>query len=1760
MAIRRRYNFLGQQRIDVNHLKSVESAVSNDFDELLKGLVTGEGQSYVVRGFELNMSGSIGSSANGLQLLVSNSCILHGNSEQSGTFYTIQSGSPSEILNSTTNTKVDGAFTPNTDNYVALELVRQVDDNTIDQVYFWNPTTNIEITRTVPTGILLGYKIVITTSNFQPTTLPVAIVQTDSSNNVVSVTDRRPMLFRLAQSGFSAPNPFYVYPWTDGKQENFYTSTSSTVSPFKGGDKQIPDMKSFFDALMSEFKTLKGTPYWYSESSGGSIYRARQDALNTAFTGKGTISHAIAYFNGQVTGMISDVTIKATSESVTLVSDGIKTIDELINEWNVANNDQPVTLIAGNGNQVPGANIVMTSVPGRINWNSDLFFNFIGGRLRYKILPNNFTTHITLLNNQVAYINFIRGKDIIPNLVFTSGGTVVSSVGNVSWTTDLQPGDFVKDASRGDEYYYEILTVDSSSQVTLTEQFQEPSSGPSGFDAQYAFGVYQTNAAPFTDRHIFVADRKEVPFNEDAFWLFYRQDDDGTVPKVYIRMLGGQELEQGEERQISDNTSLALLNYVGSTSEQDSDPNYTIATGSAKTNIHLTDGESLIRGIKRLEHRDDVIPRVRVIDLLSTALPTGASITIDGETLNNNDYVMFIKPGIEGLYKVSGVGISVAFEKMPMFKGIDAPVNGDLIRVEAGTDYLRTVWKRVSGYWKPLEVKNATKEPTGFPNRTDSVISFNNATRTFSIAPLAPSNHFDIFARGRITRFNTAQEIQISDDEGIFFFYFEEDGTLTYSTVFDISIITTKIFTSTIYWDKDDQEAILLGDERHGITMDGATHEYLHNLNGAVITSGGSISFLPYVESGEFAQFNGQVSGMTSNVIIDADNEGSAGNITLTADSIKDINTIVSDWNTANPGNTVSLFSGDGSQVPIEDIELTGGVDASGLLDEEAQISLGNIVFRDEDIRMDITHSATPSNPFEQILDGVAEIPVYYRDGVLGNWRKESATTFPVKAGGTSIQWNNPNGPWTQEDITDGYHVSMWIFATNNINEPVIAILGQKEHALLSDAQELDTYDSLSFGQMPTQEFKVIYRLIFKGDSSFANAPKAVLTDVRDLRATQDTQFAQVAPNDHGTLSGLNDPDHGPTAVTTSGVVKDGGLSSADVDIKQSLDTLNKLFGQLRLKEHPSNKKRVVVTGSDRILNNNQKLIQSLRNLVLSFEGAEIDFATGQIYKQDGVTSLGIDFVPFTIGAGEYFNYSVTLIPFELNLDNTIGAQIIVLPAANSDAVKNDAPRAPFARGIQLGQVTVQENSGSIDNIVQSDIAQLGTGGGSGGGGEGDANELLERLKNRFDAGPFEYLTPVIFSSSEEDLVDDLSTADFSVVNANFEFENIGNTLITVQMLDEEFLNENVELTDVELIHYWDLEDLDTNATYEVSRDGGNEWQAVSMSRIGNSDTYRGIHRFNEEAVDSYTQQVGGLSVSSQDFDDLNELSRPFSLVNHTTIKKVSALITVTGAPQGFVYAVAVKDDGLGNPSTDIEDIIGQSSFIGLSTLTTGILEFNVRFTQVPGDYHIVFKTDAVYKFEYTNSAGANKIAIAEDFTNQIIYVLRGLENDLRVKITSGTAEVVSNGLGIFYKTEEQITQIDGTIFRDIHRFVGDVDNLNEFTLNFLPDPRLLVVYELGTGQAYRYGAFVINGNKVIFELNTFNKPESVVLEFLQIAGGSFDNSDANAALLAANHLGSTDGSIDLSVPGRGIFLRRPDGTLRELVINDDDEIEVWSV
>src|SRR5690606_10935092 len=227
--------------------------------------------------------------------------------------------------------------------------------------------------------------------------------------------------------------------------------------------------------------------------------------------------------------------------------------------------------------------------------------------------------------------------------------------------------------------------------------------------------------------------------------------------------------------------------------------------------------------------------------------------------------------------------------------------------------------------------------------------------------------------------------------------------------------------------------------------------------------------------------------------------------------------------------------------------------------------------------------------------------------------------------------WNELQaGPtWaTVPASADGKFIAMYIIATNSVEEPIIAVMGQREDDSLALAQANNTIDTLALDGLPTLEFKALYRIIYETDSTYGNAIKARQVDVVDLRFAETLgSGGTIAPTDHNALSGRSASGAHPSAAITTTVSDFGGAGSdLDVNVKSMLKTLDDHFKQLRIKEHASNKQRVVVSGASVTLNTGTVLEQQIKNLVAKFDGIQIDFQTGEIFENDGVT-------PFNGGA-----------------------------------------------------------------------------------------------------------------------------------------------------------------------------------------------------------------------------------------------------------------------------------------------------------------------------------------------------------------------------------------------------------------------------------------------------------------------------------------------------------------------------------------------
>lgn len=359
---------------------------------------------------------------------------------------------------------------------------------------------------------------------------------------------------------------------------------------------------------------------------------------------------------------------------------------------------------------------------------------------------------------------------------------------------------------------------------------------------------------------------------------------------------------------------------------------------------------------------------------------------------------------------------------------ITSAVDGQIL-VYNGTNWVNTV--------------RPSNEPMGHENKDDSVISFNEGTRTFSIAPASAS--YTVWCAGKRFVKTGTETVQIPDTSGLYYIYFNSSGVLSYRTSY--FVWDTDAPTAYIYWNEVDNKAYFFADERHGITLDWATHEYLHRTRGAAIANG---------------------FGATNYIL-----------------------------------------------------------DGNGSLDSHAKLDIANGTFFDEDLQVDIVHSATPTpNTWQQVLQGNAKIPAFYR--LNSHWVKDTATEFPLKQGTDRPRYNlNTAGTWSTPDVANNHFGVSWIIATNNLNEPIIAIIGQDSYSNKGAAQA-EFYASLNLDGFPIVEFRPLYKIIYECKTSYTNTPSARITDVLDLRSviSSDQGVGTTPVSDHGSMTGLADDDH----------------------------------------------------------------------------------------------------------------------------------------------------------------------------------------------------------------------------------------------------------------------------------------------------------------------------------------------------------------------------------------------------------------------------------------------------------------------------------------------------------------------------------------------------------------------------------------------------------------------------------------------------------
>jgi len=230
-------------------------------------------------------------------------------------------------------------------------------------------------------------------------------------------------------------------------------------------------------------------------------------------------------------------------------------------------------------------------------------------------------------------------------------------------------------------------------------------------------------------------------------------------------------------------------------------------------------------------------------------------------------------------------------------------------------------------------------------------------------------------------------------------------------------------------------------------------------------------------------------------------------------------------------------------------------------LNSESTISVGvasPVVVADEDLVHTITHATTPSNPYEQILETSANLPVIYLSGT--SYIQTAPSTTPWVRATTAYYNQVSGGSGSLVAAANNAYITYWMVATNDSVYPIKLIMGRYAHNQLVDA-EAETFEGYG---LPVPELAPMYKIILQTNSNYTN--KVILVEVNSLLNPQTTISGSFSASNHDSLAGRASLDQHPisaisglqdalnaklttTNLLTSITAIDGPTSGIDADL-----------------------------------------------------------------------------------------------------------------------------------------------------------------------------------------------------------------------------------------------------------------------------------------------------------------------------------------------------------------------------------------------------------------------------------------------------------------------------------------------------------------------------------------------------------------------------------------------------------------------------------
>ena len=468
--VQSRVNWSAQQRVDLTHFLAADSYASYDFRTLITMLVGSNAM--VVKGLEVVSKTGLTITLNTSGAIVLNP--LDGN----GSFY---SGLPTDtnisqdLPAAQSNIFVEAYFTNSSINPINTASWDPLD-------LTGNSQAGNEFSSSINSQVVITINISVNTTGFTPGYIPILRASTDS-NNVTSMTDCRPIMFRLGTGG-TTPDHAHKFPWGNTRQEPVYSgigvddnSGSSFQSRDSSGvinDKGFGWLKAWMDAVMSRFSDFSGSPIWYVTDS------SPNNPLYGYVTGLNLNRIYLDSESGHCMQPSNSVSIKWQRQNPALA------INEISN---------PLLLTSEGPN--PGildpddlSTVKWQVNYGNISWELGGVFKVSGsspgGTRAYQSIYNRFTSPY-IVDGGNLYLYLIR--DVAPP---SSSGNQVNWSSNVAYAgfissrsvsgvpgdfTGIAVGDWVKKNSEGFSRYLKVVSIYDSVTTTVYSTLGDVASG-----------------------------------------------------------------------------------------------------------------------------------------------------------------------------------------------------------------------------------------------------------------------------------------------------------------------------------------------------------------------------------------------------------------------------------------------------------------------------------------------------------------------------------------------------------------------------------------------------------------------------------------------------------------------------------------------------------------------------------------------------------------------------------------------------------------------------------------------------------------------------------------------------------------------------------------------------------------------------------------------------------------------------------------------------------------------------------------------------------------------------------------------------------------------------------------------------------------------------------------------------------------------------------------------------------------------------------